>query len=53
MTGSSSLSFFVRNFWNNWPIIVAAVVITFMTLGLSWWFLSETEFSHIPRPGMN
>ena len=43
MMGSSSLSFFVRNFWNNWPIIVAAVVITFMTLGLSWWFLSENR----------
>ena len=39
----SSLSFFVRNFWNNWPIIVAVVVITFMTLGLSWWFLSENR----------
>ena len=42
-TEESSLLFFVRNFWNNWPLIVAAVVITFMTLGLSWWFLSENR----------
>ena len=42
-TNDTSLLFFVRNFWNNWPIVVAAVVITFMTLGLSWWFVSENR----------
>ena len=42
-TGDTSLLFFARTFWNNWPIIVAAVVITFMTLGLSWWFVSENK----------
>ncbi len=35
--------FFIRNFWNDWPIIVLAVVITFLTLGVSWWFLSENK----------
>ena len=42
-TGDTPLLFFARNFWNNWPIIVAAVVITFFTLGLSWWFVSENR----------
>ena len=42
-TEESPLVFFLRNFWNNWPLIVAAVVITFMTLALSWWFLSENR----------
>ncbi len=41
--GDTALLFFIRNFWNDWPLIVAAVVITFMTLGLSWWFLSENK----------
>ncbi|MCY4364473.1 MAG: PP2C family protein-serine/threonine phosphatase [Gammaproteobacteria bacterium] len=40
---TSSLVFFLRNFWNSWPLFVAAVVITFMTLALSWWFLSENK----------
>ena len=39
----SSLVFFIRNFWNSWPLFVAAAVITFMTLALSWWFLSENR----------
>lgn len=39
----SSLAFFIRNFWNDWPFIVAAVVITFMTLALSWWFVSDNR----------
>ena len=42
-TNDTSLLFFIRDFWNNWPIVVAAVVITFMTLGLSWWFVSENR----------
>ena len=40
---ASSLVFFLRNFWNSWPLFVAAVVVTFMTLALSWWFLSENK----------
>ena len=40
---TSSLVFFIRNFWNSWPLFVAAVVVTFMTLALSWWFLSENR----------
>ena len=40
---TSSLVFFLRNFWNSWPLFVAAVVVTFMTLALSWWFLSENK----------
>ena len=40
---ASSLVFFLRNFWNSWPLFVAAVVVTFMTLALSWWFLSENR----------
>lgn len=35
--------FFIRNLWNDWPLIVLAVVITFLTLGVSWWFLSENK----------
>ena len=42
-TGDTPLLFFARNVWNSWPIIVAAVVITFFTLGLSWWFVSENR----------
>jgi serine phosphatase RsbU (regulator of sigma subunit) len=37
------LQFFIRTFWQNWPFISAALVVTFMTLGLSWWFLSENR----------
>lgn len=40
---TTSLQFFLRTFWQNWPLIGAAVVVTFMTLGLSWWFLSENR----------
>ena len=40
---ATSLQFFLRNFWQGWPLIVAAVVVTFMILGLSWWFLSENR----------
>ena len=40
---ATSLQFFLRTFWQNWPLIGAAVVVTFMTLGLSWWFLSENR----------
>ena len=39
----SSLQFFLRTFWQSWPLVVAAVVVTFLTLGLSWWFLSENR----------
>ena len=38
-----SLQFFLRGFWHNWPLITAAVIVTFLTLGLSWWFLSENR----------
>ena len=37
------LQFFLRGFWQNWPLIVAAMIVTFLTLGLSWWFLSENR----------
>ena len=40
---STSLQIFLRTFWQNWPLIVAATIITFLTLGLSWWFLSENR----------
>ena len=40
---ASSLQFFLRTFWQNWPLVAAAVMVTFMTLGLSWWFLSENR----------
>lgn len=39
----SSIQFFLRTFWQSWPLVVAAVVVTFLTLGLSWWFLSENR----------
>lgn len=42
-TDDSTMLFFFKDFWNSWPLIVAAVVITFMTLGLSWWFVSENR----------
>ena len=42
-TDTLSLQFFLRGFWHNWPLIVAAVIVTFLTLGLSWWFLSENR----------
>ena len=42
-TDTPSFQFFIRTFWQNWPLIGAAVVVTFMTLGLSWWFLSENR----------
>ena len=42
-TEDTPFLFFIRNFWNDWPLIVAAAVVTFMTLGLSWWFLSENR----------
>ena len=38
-----SLQFLLGGFWHNWPLIVAAVIVTFLTLGLSWWFLSENR----------
>ncbi len=40
---TTSLQFFFTTFWQNWPLIGAAVVVTFLTLGLSWWFLSENR----------
>ena len=43
ISDASSLQFFLRTFWQNWPLVGAAVVVTFMTLGLSWWFLSENR----------
>ena len=42
-TEESSVSFFITDFWNNWPLIVASVVIAFLILGLSWWFVSENR----------
>ena len=39
----SYLVYLFQNFKNDWPLITAAVVVTFMTLGLSWWFLSENR----------
>ena len=40
---TSSLQFFLKTFWHNWPIIVAATIVTFLILGVSWWFLSENR----------
>ena len=37
------LQFFFKGLWHNWPLISAAVFVTFLTLGLSWWFLSENR----------
>ena len=42
-TEESSLMFFIADFWNSWPLIVASVVIAFLVLGLSWWFVAENR----------
>lgn len=42
-SGASSMQFFLKTFWQNWPLVGAAVVVTLLTLGLSWWFLSENR----------
>ena len=42
-SGASSMQFFLSTFWQNWPLVGAAVVVTLLTLGLSWWFLSENR----------
>ncbi len=43
MVESTSLQVFLGTFWQNWPLIIAAIIITFLTLGLSGWFLSENR----------
>ncbi len=40
---ASSMQYFLRTFWQSWPLVVAAAVVTFLTLGLSWWFLGENR----------
>lgn len=42
-SGAPFMQSFLNTFWQNWPLVVAAVVITLMTLGLSWWFLTENR----------
>ena len=42
-TEESSVLFFITDFWNSWPLIVASVVIAFLILGLSWWFVGENR----------
>ncbi len=43
ITESTSLQIFLGTFWQNWPLVVAATIITFLVLGLSGWFLSENR----------
>lgn len=40
---ANSIQFFLKSFWQSWPLVVAAVVTTFLILGLSWWFLSDNR----------
>ena len=34
---------FLNNLWKDWPLIVAASVVVFITLGISWWFTGESK----------
>ncbi len=36
-------SLFKSNIWTSWPFIMSSVVIVFMIVSLSWWFLKETK----------
>jgi len=42
-TEATSLQIFLGTFWQNWPPVTAAIIITFLILGLSGWFLSENR----------
>ena len=37
------LFFFKERFLENWPLLMAATVVIFMTLSLSWWFSKENK----------
>ena len=44
---TSLLFSFKEQLWDNWPVVMAAIVVAFVTLSLSWWFSQENhELSH-------